>query len=125
MNSILHLYKGRINRSTFFGGWLLFVLSVIVLSGVALFATDGLSKGNAIVIIVLVVALIMLYIYLFSIVARRLHDVNLSGWMSLLMIIGPINLLMVIALSLVKGDEKDNKYGTVPHKQFDIGGLFK
>lgn len=47
--------------------------------------------------------------FIFSI--RRLHDLNLSGWFSLLLLIPILNFLFFFYLLYRKGDEGMNKYG--------------
>ena len=42
---------------------------------------------------------------------RRLHDKNLNGWLSLLLLVPLINFFFCIYLSCAKGDIDSNNYG--------------
>ena len=46
--------------------------------------------------------------------ARRLHDINKSGWMQLIVLIPIFGLLYLIYLLVQEGDVADNQYGAVP-----------
>ena len=45
---------------------------------------------------------------------RRLHDTNRSGWMLLILLIPIIGTFWILVLTLLKGNESENKYGAVP-----------
>jgi uncharacterized membrane protein YhaH (DUF805 family) len=45
---------------------------------------------------------------------RRLHDINMSGWWMLLILVPPINILFLLFLSLKSGDDSENDYGLPP-----------
>ncbi|MHA3048379.1 DUF805 domain-containing protein [Acinetobacter sp. ANC 4639] len=63
--------------------------------------------------------LLLLYSYLIIIfMIRRLHDLNQSGWMSLLLLIPMLNLLFSLYLVLARGTPHANNYGVVPHTAF-------
>jgi|GEM_PF-5966384 len=46
--------------------------------------------------------------------ARRLHDVNRSGFLSLLLLIPYLNIAILVILLLLKGEEAPNKHGRKP-----------
>ena len=48
--------------------------------------------------------------------ARRLHDVSRSGFLSLLLLFPYLNIIVVLILLLLKGDESPNRYGRKPKK---------
>ncbi len=50
--------------------------------------------------------------FMFSATIRRLHDIGLPGWFSLLLLIG-IGSLLVILLVLIR-TQSDNRYGPIP-----------
>ncbi|WP_111894994.1 DUF805 domain-containing protein [Acinetobacter sp. MB5] len=59
---------------------------------------------------------LLIYSYLMTIfMIQRLHDLNQSGWMSLLLLIPMINLFFVIYLLLAPGSSHANNYGS-PHR---------
>lgn len=50
----------------------------------------------------------------FAVGARRLHDINRSGWWQLLWIIPVIGWIVVIIFLAQEGESTDNQYGVVP-----------
>ncbi|MFN8578650.1 MAG: DUF805 domain-containing protein [Candidatus Sericytochromatia bacterium] len=42
---------------------------------------------------------------------KRLHDINKSGWYSLLTIIPIVNIIMLVILLIRNGDPSSNKFG--------------
>ncbi len=46
--------------------------------------------------------------------ARRLHDINKSGWLQLIWIIPILGWIYMIYLLVQKGDAGDNQYGAPP-----------
>jgi len=45
---------------------------------------------------------------------RRLHDINLSGWLMLLCLIPVVNVIAVFLLCVIEGNQYDNQYGPAP-----------
>jgi len=45
---------------------------------------------------------------------RRLHDINLSGWLMLLCLIPVVNVVAIFLLCVIEGNQYDNQYGPVP-----------
>jgi len=45
---------------------------------------------------------------------RRLHDINLSGWLMLLCLIPVVNVIAVFLLCVIEGNQYDNQYGPTP-----------
>ena len=60
-----------------------------------------------------VIILLGLLISLVAITVRRLHDVGLSGWWSLICFIPYVGFLVLI-LFFLKGDKRENNYGYSP-----------
>lgn len=48
--------------------------------------------------------------------ARRLHDINKSGWLLLIGLIPLVGEIILIIWWIKKGDETDNQYGPVPEE---------
>ena len=69
-------------------------------------------------ILVLLVISIFSFIFLFlaplSLTARRLHDVNRSGWWQLIFVIPLLGLILWLYWMLKKGDEGENRFGPDP-----------
>ncbi len=58
------------------------------------------------------VIILVLYFYLLVVITvRRLHDLNRSGWLMLLLLLPLVNVLMGLYLLLAAGTQGSNKYG--------------
>ncbi|WP_180081430.1 DUF805 domain-containing protein [Acinetobacter sp. YH12201] len=58
------------------------------------------------------VAILVLYIYFLIVISiRRLHDMNRSGWLTLLFLLPLVNIFMGLYLLLGSGTKGSNKYG--------------
>jgi uncharacterized membrane protein YhaH (DUF805 family) len=62
----------------------------------------------------LIVIFLLLVSFVFSLIffIRRLHDIDMSGWFSLLAIIPLINILFGIFVLVKKGTEGNNRFGS-------------
>tara|TARA_Y100000817_G_scaffold220010_1_gene173529 strand:- start:49 stop:423 length:375 start_codon:yes stop_codon:yes gene_type:complete len=101
-------FSGRASRSEYWYFFLFLVLLAIVTSIIdaAIFPGNELMPTYSIFSLLTIIPSI-------SAAARRLHDVDRSGWWQLLYftIIGS---LLVLYWLIKKGDAGDNKYGTNP-----------
>ncbi|WP_347453272.1 DUF805 domain-containing protein [Acinetobacter thermotolerans] len=59
------------------------------------------------------IAIYLAVLFYFSVVftIRRLHDLNHSGWLSVMMVIPGLNLLFFFYLVIAKGSTSKNRYG--------------
>lgn len=57
--------------------------------------------------------LVLLYLPFFSLIVRRFHDLNASGWYQLVFFI-PFGLILFFALIFKKGTPTANRYGEPP-----------
>lgn len=46
--------------------------------------------------------------------ARRLHDLGMTGWIALLMIVPVANIILSVYLALQEGQKEKNEFGEVP-----------
>ena len=108
-------FSGRATRAENWW-WLLF----IVLSGIVLGVVDNLTDtkgmfgdsgllGQLFEIAVLVPSL--------ALGARRLHDINKTGWWLLLLFVLVIGWIVLIIWAIKRGDEGPNKYGPNPPRK--------
>ena len=101
-------FSGRASRSEYWYFFLFLVLLAIVTSIIdaAIFPGNELMPTYSIFSLLTIIPSI-------SAAARRLHDVDRSGWWQLLYftIIGS---LLVLYWLIKKGDAGDNKHGTTP-----------
>ncbi len=93
-------FSGRAKRPEFW--W--FVLFCIVVSVVLEFVSSYVSWAFSLATLVPSLA----------VGARRLHDVNKSGWLQLLALIPILGWIYLIYVCAQPGDTADNQYGPVP-----------
>ncbi|RVU34682.1 DUF805 domain-containing protein [Hwanghaeella grinnelliae] len=55
---------------------------------------------------------------------QRCRDCGISGWAALALLVPPLNVPMLIALALCKGQEGANKYGETPLKRVELSTRF-
>jgi len=106
-------FKGRSSRSEYWWGYLFSGIVNIVLNVLIPNLEPGDSTGLFLLSLLKLGILLFILVALLSLTARRLHDVNKSGWWYLLIftIIGIIPLLYWF---VQKGDETDNRFGPDP-----------
>ena len=106
-------FKGRSSRSEYWWGYLFSGIVNIVLNVLIPNLEPGDSTGLLLLALLTLGIRLFMLVALLSLTARRLHDVNKSGWWYLLIftIIGIIPLLYWF---VQKGDEADNRFGPDP-----------
>jgi uncharacterized membrane protein YhaH (DUF805 family) len=78
-----------------------------------------LDEHTAIAFLVVFGGAIPLVVWQFATGARRLHDINLSGWLSLLLIVPGMQLFLLF----MPGTKGPNKYGSSPTQHIDLTAL--
>ena len=93
----------------FMGGMLSSLLvGVLSISGLMSPTTFGPT------LMLIVYSPVVIATFIFTV--RRLHDLDRSGWQSILLFIPIINLIIIIALMLVAGEQQTNRFGPPPGK---------
>lgn len=109
--------SGRIGRlrylaySTTFG---LCYLPIVILMGILFtMLLEGTSADLAMTLMTLLYVILMVgNLYsMFALARRRLHDLNKSGWWSLLFFVPFANIALVLYLLFARGDDYINDYG--------------
>ena len=104
-------FSGRANRSEFWYFTLVYFIILLVLSLIDVnYLGYDLEDPTSIGISQTIFYLLTLIPSL-SLTARRLHDVNKSGW-NMLWILTVIGAFYVIYLNIIKGSKEDNSYGS-------------
>lgn len=105
-------FKGRARRKEYWGFTLFYALIFAILGA---FAFTGIG---VILFLVIFVATLPPSI---SLTVRRLHDINLSGWFTLYMLImlipvigEGIAIIISIVIGVVQGSAESNKFGENP-----------
>jgi uncharacterized membrane protein YhaH (DUF805 family) len=96
--NLLFSFKGRIKRSKFWLGILIVDLAGIGSTVLSLEAYDNAALLFTIPVLWMLLALC----------TKRLHDVNMSAWTLVGVIVFPF---LIIILGLLKGSEGDNRFG--------------
>ena len=106
-------FKGRSSRSEYWWAFLFTNIANIVLNMLSTTLQQSESVITLVLLLLILGLLLFMLVAIFSLIARRLHDVNKSGWWYLLVftIIGMIPLLYWF---VQKGDEADNRFGSDP-----------
>ncbi len=105
-----NIFQGRINRMQYF--LLSIILTVIFYAFYAL-AVFTLYKISGLFILLLI---ILFFISQISLVIRRFHDINQSGYYTFLFLIPIVNIVFSLILLFKKGDLSDNQYGPAFYK---------
>lgn len=113
-------FRGRINRLQYFYGWLTKIALLLLVGGLIVLMRDDLNDDTS-MIIGLIPAFGLIWINL-SLHARRLHDMNQSGWWLLLYLVPFVNYVFVFVLDIFcffqPGTRGKNKYGEFPEPIF-------
>ena len=96
-------FSGRATRAEYWW-WLLFT----VLAGIVLNVVDTLTGTMGMVGFLFELATL---VPSFALGARRLHDINRTGWWLLLWFVLVIGWIVLIVWAIKRGDECPNKYG--------------
>ena len=120
-------YRGRLNRQRYILRslmltFLCIVFGIILFGGIALIMGEGEMKGHlgssgtGVIIIMVLLGIIIelaLTVLNYFLIIKRGHDINLSGWVSVLihMVSGG---LFAIILYFIKGNVGPNPYGDDP-----------
>ena len=92
-------FSGRASRSEF---WYFYLFSIIL--NIILFIVSDIFMW---------VSALLLILPLLAVTARRLHDINKSGWWQLIGFVPIIGWVMIF-FYIKKSDLEDNKYGSIP-----------
>lgn len=104
-------FSGRAGRPEY---WWFFLFNILV--GIAATIVDailGLQWGNGNGLVSTVAGLALLVPGL-AVGARRLHDINRTGWWQLISIVPCIGLIVLLVFFCTGGNRQPNQYGDVP-----------
>ncbi len=113
--------EGRIARLPYF----LYSLGIGVVSAIILVGSSALEKHsvpepNQTDLLLLIVAILAFVIFIamvvagFILVIKRLHDLDHSGWLSLIGLVPLVNLIFGLYLLFAKGTPGSNRFGNAP-----------
>ena len=108
MKKKLFSLNGRINRAKYWG-YAIVALAILIIGSVL-----GTLLANVSQELSSVVFIVTIFTYLWITVTlqvKRWHDLDRSGWMSLLNFIPVLNIVVFVVLGFFKGTQGSNKYG--------------
>ena len=116
ISEIFFTAKGRLNRWRYFKRSMLLIFLEIVLAiiiAVAFFDPSGEDLTPMGYILLFIMIAIFLPVH-YLLAARRLHDLNKTGWLCLVMMIPAVNAPFGIYLLFAPGTVGANQYGADP-----------
>jgi uncharacterized membrane protein YhaH (DUF805 family) len=112
VNYITNLFEGRLGRKPYIMGTI--VISILFAVVYYLFAILTQSSiGSIIFFLCAIVGAVISY----GMTTRRLHDMNRSGWYTLLLFIPYLDFIFWILFMALKGTSGKNKYGEASKKE--------
>lgn len=114
--------KGRLGRVRYFVYamtiTLIVYIAIAAVTALAAVAGQSASEPGGVMFSVMMVILALggLFAAVMSIIygVRRLNDMNMSGWLILLMFVPLANFVMALVMLFVPGSKGENKYGAAP-----------
>lgn len=112
-------YGGRIKRIPFVLGECLSIVPAILLvklQSIAILDGPVINTSPAVAFLIFGAIIFVLWFH-WVLMIKRLHDVNLSGWLSLIYCVPFVNLFFLLFL-IFKAPVDPNKYEITPRKNF-------
>ena len=106
-------FDGRASRQEFWMFNLFYLLFVIAIS-LLIIPFGNSETGLNIIFGILVVYSLGLAIPIWAVTVRRLHDIGLSGWWSLLSFIPYLGTVVLLIMCCMDSKPGSNKYGNNP-----------
>jgi len=103
------VFTGRASREEF---WMFVLVNLLI--GLIFSILTRIPILRVLFWIVYILFILAVLIPSIALGIRRLHDVNLSGWLMLLCLIPVVNIIVVFLLCVIEGNEYDNQYGFTP-----------
>ena len=105
-------FTGRARRKEYWMFTLFYIIAVIVLSIIdVVIGTFSVESGNGLLSSIFILGSLVPGI---ALTARRLHDINKSGWWQLLVIIPLIGAIVLLVFYVQKGTYGENRFGEDP-----------
>jgi uncharacterized membrane protein YhaH (DUF805 family) len=122
VSELLFSFDGRIGRAAYAGGSLLNFAVMLAAMGLLMYLRlywtlpepFTLKDGSLLSLILITVITALFHLVQLALTAKRLHDLGITGWVSLPMIAPCVILIVFAVLMLLHGENKDNRYGPAP-----------
>ncbi|TJX48154.1 MAG: DUF805 domain-containing protein, partial [Mesorhizobium sp.] len=112
-------FAGRARRKEYWGYCLFWVVCLLIIFGIGIFTDVEMGNFDTDVSAAVTVGLcgtFLLATFLpgLGMTVRRLHDIGLSGWLYLLILIPSIGSLIILVFALIPTQARENQWGPVP-----------
>lgn len=121
-NAKLFARHGRIGRMRYFvysafATFLMYFFGIGLAIAIPAMQDAGMAMGSAVTTALGVIAVILFVVFFLlslTLTRRRLNDMNLTGWLLIIMLIPYLNILFALVLLVAPGTTYSNNYGLPP-----------
>ncbi|MCG6887570.1 MAG: DUF805 domain-containing protein [Proteobacteria bacterium] len=108
--------RGRLGRVRYFAYGLLVAIGAGVFAGIlgGIGAAMGGGEGGPLMIGGLAIVYIAMVVISVMLAVQRLHDLDKTGWLFLLMLIPIVNIILGLYLLFAAGSKGENRFGHAP-----------
>ncbi|TPJ36682.1 DUF805 domain-containing protein [Mesorhizobium sp. B2-5-13] len=112
-------FAGRAPRKEYWGYCLFWVVCLLITGGIGIFTDIEMGNFDTDVSAVVTVGLCGTFLLAtllpgLGMTVRRLHDIGLSGWLYLVILIPSIGSLIILVFALIPTQAHENQWGPVP-----------
>lgn len=113
-------FSGRARRKEYWGYYLFWLVTVALLVFAGFFIDaaignlDGAEPATIAAIVLPTLFVIATALPSIAITVRRIHDIGLTGWLYLLILVPSVGGLIIFVFSLIPSQKHENKWGPVP-----------
>lgn len=112
-------FAGRARRKEYWGYCLFWTIALLAIVGIGIFI--DVEMGNldsadmpAVTVGLFGVFLLATFLPSLGMIVRRLHDLGLTGWLCLLILIPTFGSLIILVFALIPTQGRENQWGPVP-----------
>ena len=113
-NLFIRMFSGRTDRSTYVSWQIIGLIAYILAWLIETIIANTTSNAVYPFIAVFWILMIGFGIKVLGVSIQRLHDIGLSAWYALLLIIPIANIVLWLVLVFKSGDSGQNRYGNPP-----------
>ncbi|TIU40022.1 MAG: DUF805 domain-containing protein [Mesorhizobium sp.] len=112
-------FAGRARRKEYWGYCLFWTVCLLIIGGIGLYTDMDMGGfdsdiSGAITVGLCGTFLLATLLPSLGMIVRRLHDIGLSGWLCLLILIPTIGSLIILVFALIPTQARENQWGPVP-----------
>ncbi|MGX7875838.1 DUF805 domain-containing protein [Mesorhizobium sp. ORM6] len=112
-------FAGRARRKEYWGYCLFWTIALLVVIGIGIFTDVEIGNFDSIEMPAVTIGLFGAFLLAtffpsLGMLVRRLHDLGLSGWLCLVILIPTIGSLIILVFALIPTQARENQWGPVP-----------